>query len=69
MADDLITRIRAAQVHVGEQIVLQHLRERGLLDEPDPDAKPVDWFCDQCKVIVPLKQRCRHCGKTESDAA
>lgn len=33
------------------------------------DAPPVDWFCHQCKVSVPLKQRCRHCGKTETEEA
>ncbi len=35
--------------------------------EPDPDAPITDWLCSECKVIVPVKERCRHCGKTETD--
>ena len=34
MSDDLIQKIRMAQVHAGEQAVIEHLRKLGLVDEP-----------------------------------
>lgn len=37
------------------------------VDEPDSDAKPKDWFCDSCKIIVPIRGRCKVCGKTERE--
>jgi len=32
MIDELENRIRLAQIHAGEEVVLDHLRKRGLLD-------------------------------------
>lgn len=40
---DLSRRIHAAQVHAGEQVVLQSLRERGLAE---PDSKE-EWELEQ----------------------
>lgn len=40
---DLTDRIRTAQVHAGEQVVMDDLRKRGLLDKlSERPKKPLD---------------------------
>lgn len=40
---------------------------KGGFDLPDPDEKPKDWYCQNCSEVVPIGERCRACGKTETD--
>jgi len=40
-------------------------------DWPDPDEKPKDWVCESGHTlrVVPLRERCPICGKTEREKA
>ena len=36
-------------------------------DASPPEGLATDWYCHNCSEVVPLNERCKICGKSESE--
>ena len=46
-----------------ERALKNFLGSHQTMRDPDDDK----WICARCKIVVPIGERCRHCGKTERE--